>query len=104
MKDVAKQRTIAFIAHNGAGKTTLAEALLFHTKVTGRLGSVMEGTSILDSEPEEIKRTSSINAAFHSIPWKKHQITFMDTAGDENFLNDTKTVMNGSWWWTRWTG
>ncbi len=62
MKDLAKQRTIAFIAHNGAGKTTLAEALLFYTKATNRLGSVMDGTSILDSEPEEIKRTSSINA------------------------------------------
>ncbi|MCL2029682.1 MAG: elongation factor G [Deltaproteobacteria bacterium] len=95
MKDVAKQRTIAFISHNGAGKTSLAEALLFHTKVTSRLGSVMEGTSSLDAEPEEIKRKSSINSAFHSLPWKKHQITFIDTPGDENFLNDTKTVLNG---------
>ena len=95
MKDVAKQRTIAFIAHNGAGKTSLAEALLFYTKVTNRLGSVMDGSSTLDAEPEEIKRKSSINAAFHSLPWKKHQITFADTAGDENFLNDTKTVLNG---------
>ena len=95
MKDVAKQRTIAFISHNGAGKTTLAEALLFHTKVTSRLGSVMEGTSVLDAEPEEIKRKSSINSAFHSLPWKKHQITFIDTPGDENFLNDTQTVLGG---------
>ncbi len=95
MKDVAKQRTIALIAHNGAGKTTLAEAFLFYTKVNNRLGSVMEGTSTLDAEPEEIKRKSSINAAFHSFPWKKHQITFADTPGDENFLNDTKTVLNG---------
>jgi len=95
MKDVAKQRTIALIAHNGAGKTSLAEAFLFYTKVTNRLGSVMEGSSILDSEPEEVKRTSSINSAFHSFPWKKHQVTFVDTPGDENFLNDTKTVLNG---------
>ncbi|MDR1044987.1 MAG: elongation factor G [Candidatus Adiutrix sp.] len=95
MKDVAKQRTIALIAHNGAGKTSLAEAMLFYTKVTNRLGSVMDGSSVLDAEPEEIKRKSTINAAFHSLPWKKHQITFVDTAGDENFLNDTKTVLNG---------
>ena len=95
MKDAAKQRTIALIAHNGAGKTSLAEALLFHTKVTSRLGSVMDGSSVLDAEPEEIKRKSSINSAFHALPWKKHQITFIDTPGDENFLNDTKTVLNG---------
>jgi elongation factor G len=55
----------------------------------------MDGSSVLDSDPEEIKRKSSINAAFHSIPWKKHQITFIDTSGDENFLNDAKTVLNG---------
>ncbi|MGL4208313.1 MAG: GTP-binding protein, partial [Candidatus Adiutrix sp.] len=95
MKDVAKQRTIALLSHNGAGKTSLAEALLFYTKVTSRLGSVLEGSSILDAEPEEIKRKSSISAAFHSLPWKKHQITIVDTSGDENFLNDTKTVLNG---------
>jgi len=95
MKDVAKQRTIALIAHNGAGKTSLAESILFYTKVTNRLGSVMDGSSILDYEPEEIKRKSSINAAVHSFPWKKHQVTFIDTPGDENFLNDTKAVLNG---------
>ncbi|MDR1920759.1 MAG: elongation factor G, partial [Candidatus Adiutrix sp.] len=69
--------------------------LLFYAKVNNRLGSVMDGSSVLDSDPEEIKRKSSINAAFHSIPWKKHQITFIDTSGDENFLNDAKTVLNG---------
>ncbi|MDR1921498.1 MAG: hypothetical protein LBS31_07130, partial [Candidatus Adiutrix sp.] len=64
MKDAAKQRTIAFLSHNGAGKTSLAEGLLFYAKVNNRLGSVMDGSSVLDSDPEEIKRKSSINAAF----------------------------------------
>ncbi|MDR1870972.1 MAG: elongation factor G [Deltaproteobacteria bacterium] len=95
MKDVAKQRTIALIAHGGSGKTTLAEAFLFLTKTTSRFGSVTEGTSVLDFEPEEIKRKSSVNAAFHSFPWKKCQITFADTPGGENFLNDTRTVSQG---------
>ncbi|MDR2142282.1 MAG: elongation factor G [Deltaproteobacteria bacterium] len=95
MKDVAKQRTIALISHGGSGKTTMAEAFLYLTKVTNRLGSVAEGTSSLDFEPEEIKRKSSLNAAFHSFPWKKSLITFADTPGGENFLNDTRTVLQG---------
>jgi elongation factor G len=95
MKDVPKQRTIALLSHGGAGKTTLAEALLFLTKVISRFGSVADGTSVLDYEPEEIKRQSSLSSAFHSLPWKKHQITFVDTPGGENFLNDTKTVLYG---------
>jgi elongation factor G len=96
MKDVPKQRTIALISHGGAGKTSLAEAFLFQTKVSSRLGSVADGTSSLDFEPEEIKRKSSLNASFHSFPWKKLQITFADTPGGENFLNDTRTVMQGT--------
>ena len=95
MKDIAKLRTIAFISHGGAGKTSLAEALLFLSKVTNRQGSVDEGTSILDFEPEEIKRHISISSAFHALPWKKHEIHFVDTPGDENFLNDTKTCLQG---------
>ncbi|MDR2302382.1 MAG: elongation factor G, partial [Deltaproteobacteria bacterium] len=95
MKDVSKQRTIALISHGGAGKTSLAEAFLFLTKVTSRLGSVNDNTSVLDFEPEEIKRKNSLGSAFHSFPWKKHQITFVDTPGGENFLNDTKTVLYG---------
>lgn len=95
MKDISKLRTIAFISHGGAGKTSLAESILFFTKVTNRLGRVDDGTSILDYEPEEIKRTISISAAFHTYPWKKHEIHFVDTPGDENFLNDTKTCLQG---------
>ena len=95
MKDISKTRTIAFTSHGGAGKTTLAEAILYLTKVTTRQGRVDDGTSILDFEPEEVKRNISISTAFHSFPWKKHEIHFVDTPGDENFLNDTKTCLQG---------
>jgi elongation factor G len=95
MKDVAKQRTIALISHGGSGKTSMAEAFLYLTKTTSRLGSVTDSSSVLDFEPEEIKRKSSLNASFHSFPWKKSQITFADTPGGENFLNDTRSVMQG---------
>ncbi|MEW5723274.1 MAG: elongation factor G [Thermodesulfobacteriota bacterium] len=95
MKDNSKQRTIAFIAHGGSGKTTLAESILYLTKVTNRLGRVDDGTSILDFEPEEIKRHITISTAFHTFPWKKHEVHLVDTPGDENFLNDTKTCLQG---------
>jgi elongation factor G len=95
MKDIPKLRTIAFISHGGSGKTSLAEAILYLTNTTTRLGRVDDGTSVLDFEPEETKRHISISAAFHAYAWKKHEIHFVDTPGDENFLNDTKTCMQG---------
>ena len=38
MKDIPKLRTIAFISHGGSGKTSLAEAILYLTGTTTRLG------------------------------------------------------------------
>ncbi len=95
MKDISQVRNIALISHGGAGKTTLAEAFLYFTKVTTRMGKSGEGTSILDFEPEEIKRQASLSSAFHHFTWKKAEISFVDTPGDENFINDTLTCLQG---------
>jgi elongation factor G len=95
-EDVAKVRTFAIISHGGAGKTSLAEAMLFNAGVTTRLGKVDEGTSIMDYEPEELKRKITISTAFNTLTWKKHQLTLIDTPGDFNFISETKTSMQGA--------
>ena len=48
-----KVRNIALVGHSGSGKTTLAEALLYVGGASKRMGSVDEGTTIFDHEPEE---------------------------------------------------
>ncbi|MFC1825105.1 elongation factor G [Thermodesulfobacteriota bacterium] len=82
-------RNVGLVAHVGSGKTSLAEAMLFNGKSTNRIGSVDDGTSNLDFEPEEIKRKITISTAFHHCDWKKHYINLVDTPGDDNFLSDT---------------
>jgi elongation factor G len=88
-KNLEKTRTIGLVAHSGAGKTSLGEAILYTTKATDRLGRVDDGTSVLDYEPEELKRHLTINTSFHHYDWKKHKVFFADTPGDENFITDT---------------
>jgi elongation factor G len=95
-EDVSKVRTFAIISHGGAGKTSLAEAMLFNGGVTTRLGKVDEGISVMDFEPEEVKRKITISTAFNTLPWKKHQLTIVDTPGDFNFIAETKTSMQGA--------
>jgi elongation factor G len=95
-EDVSKVRTFAIISHGGAGKTSLAEAMLFTAGVTTRLGKVDEGTSVMDYEPEEVKRKITISTAFNTLAWKKHQLTVVDTPGDFNFIAETKTSMQGA--------
>jgi len=89
-------RNVGLVAHVGSGKTSLAEAILFSGKATNRLGSVDEGTSNMDFEPEEIKRKITISTAFHHCMWKKHTINLIDTPGDDNFLSDTRASLQAA--------
>jgi elongation factor G len=90
----AQIRNLALIGHGGSGKTSLAEALLFGAGATSRLGKVDDGSSILDYEPEEIKRKITISTAFHHYQWKKHTVYLADTPGDDNFLADTRAALH----------
>jgi len=94
-EDVANVRTFAIISHGGAGKTSLAEAMIFNAGATTRLGKVDESTSVLDFEPEEVKRKATLGSSFFTFAWKKQQFTVIDTPGDFNFIADTKTSMQG---------
>ncbi len=85
-----KLRNIALVAHGGAGKTSLAEVMLFKAGVTNRIGRTEDGNTVMDYEPEELKRLTSISSSFAQAPWKKHTISIVDTPGDQNFFTDTK--------------
>ncbi len=92
-EDVANVRTFAIISHGGAGKTSLAEAMLFDAGAATRLGKVDENSSVLDFEPEEVKRKATISSSIYSFTWKKQLFTLIDTPGDFNFIAETKTSM-----------
>ncbi len=79
-------RNIALVGHGAAGKTTLAEAMLFRTKATSRVGSVRDGTSVLDYEAEEKERKNSIDAAIGHCSYKGKEIQIVDTPGYPDFV------------------
>ena len=89
-------RNIALAAHSGAGKTSLAEVMLFNAGVTTRHGRVEDGNTVMDFEPEELKRTASISSGLAQFSWDKHTISLIDTPGDQNFFTDTKLCMQAA--------
>jgi elongation factor G len=89
-------RNIALVSHNGAGKTSLAEVMLYKAGLSNRIGRVEDGNTLMDFEPEELKRQTSISSGIHQFEWKKHTINIIDTPGDQNFFTETKNCMQGA--------
>lgn len=87
---VSHIRNVAIIAHGGAGKTSLVESVLFNSGVIDRMGSVEEGNTVTDFEPEEIERKISISSAVAHCEWNGYSMNLIDTPGFINFVEDTR--------------
>ena len=81
-------RNVVLVGHGNAGKTSLAEAMLYETGATNRLGSVDAGQSTLDYDAEEVKRKYSINLSLAPVTFKDHTINVIDTPGYADFTGD----------------
>jgi elongation factor G len=92
-KPADRIRNVALIGHRGSGKTSLHEALLFEAQATNRLGSVLDGTTVSDSEPDEQSRKMSISAALSSFEWSDRKINLLDTPGEPSFVADALSAM-----------
>ena len=86
-------RNVALIGHRGSGKTSLHEALLFEAGVVNRLGSVEDGTTTSDYEPDEQEREMSIGAAVSSFEHDGRKINLIDTPGEPSFVADAVAAL-----------
>lgn len=81
-------RNVALVGHTAGGKTSLAEALLHRAGVTARPGSVDDGTSVLDVDPESLRRHQTLALAVATVPWstsdgQRFRLNLLDTPGHE---------------------
>jgi elongation factor G len=81
-------RNVVLLGHRGAGKTSLHEALLFEAGATRRLGSVPDGSTVSDSDPDEQARQMSISTTLSSCEWQGRKINLLDTPGEPSFVAD----------------
>jgi elongation factor G len=89
-------RNVALVGHGGSGKTTLAEALLYAAGATTRRGSVDQGTTILDYDPEEVERGISLGLSTASFSWADHHINLIDTPGSSDFSGDARAALRAA--------
>lgn len=79
--DAKHIKNIALVGHGGCGKTSVAEAMMYIAGCTDRLGKISDGSTVLDFDPEEMRRKVSIVSAVAPIEWKNIKINLIDTPG-----------------------
>lgn len=88
-----KIRNVVLLGHQGAGKTTLAEGLLYLSGTTSRMGTVSDGNTVCDFEPEEIKKTISVSMCIAPFEWKGHKVNLMDAPGYADFIGEAQAAL-----------
>lgn len=84
---------VGIFSHGGAGRTTLVEAMLFDTGAINRRGRVSLGTTISDTDPEEIKRHLSLTNSVIPIEYNNCKINVIDTPDYADFGGDVRSAM-----------
>ena len=93
MGDIARRRNVAIVGPHHAGKTTLVEALLAGSGAIPRRGSVADGTSTTDHEPECIDRGQSTCVGFAYASTPNIDLSLIDCPGFIDFFEETKLAL-----------
>lgn len=83
-------RNVAVVGHSSAGKTTLVEAFLHRAGVITRPGTIEDGTTVTDHEPEEQARGISVSLGIAHLNWTvasaTYDVTLLDAPGYPDFV------------------
>jgi len=91
-----KIRNVALVGHSGAGKTTLVEALLAATGTIPRVGSVVDGTTVSDSDPVEVAQQRSVALSVCPLEWDGVVINLLDTPGYPDFTGELRAGLRAA--------
>ncbi|UCH85911.1 MAG: elongation factor G [Dehalococcoidia bacterium] len=92
MKEYAAEniRNVALTGHGSTGKTSLSEAMLFNAKAINRLGRVDDGNTTSDFDPDEVRRSFSVNLSVLPCEWQSNKLNILDTPGYADFVGEVK--------------
>lgn len=88
-------RNVAFVGHGAVGKTTLADVLLYRSGVSSRMGSVDDGTSLLDTDEDEKEHHFTITSHLAHFEHSGRWINVIDTPGYPDFIGQTIGALRG---------
>ncbi len=86
-------RNIALVGPGGSGKTTLAEALLHRAGVLSQPGTVEQGNTASDFDPQEQAHGHSLETSVMSMDYHGGHINLVDTPGYPDFIGRAIAVL-----------
>ena len=94
--DAKDIRNVLLVGHGGSGKTTLLEAMLFASGAITRMGTVEDGNTVSDHDPDEQRRQISVSLAMSPIEWKDSKINVLDAPGTADFVGDVRSAVRAA--------
>jgi elongation factor G len=94
--DAKDIRNVLLVGHGGSGKTTLLEAMLFASGAVTRMGTVEDGNTVSDHDPDEQRRQISVSLAMAPIEWEDVKINVLDAPGTADFVGDVRSAIRAA--------
>jgi elongation factor G len=91
-----KIRNVALVGHSGAGKTMLLEALLAAAGTITRMGSIVDGTTVSDSEPSEVHQQRSVVLSVAPLVVEGIKVNLLDTPGYGDFTGELRAGLRAA--------
>ena len=89
-----KRLTLGILAHVDAGKTTLAEAMLYTSGATQRLGRVDKRDAFFDTHSIERERGITVFSKLAVFESGNCEITLVDTPGHVDFFSEAERAIS----------
>ncbi|HZB01118.1 MAG TPA: elongation factor G [Actinomycetota bacterium] len=94
--DAKDIRNVLLVGHGGSGKTTLLEAMLFASGAITRMGTVEDGNTVSDHDPDEQRRQISVSLAMAPVEWKGTKLNVLDAPGTADFVGDVRSAIRAA--------
>jgi elongation factor G len=85
----ADLRNFAIAGHASAGKTMLGEAMLACSGAIGRMGRIVDGTTVSDYHVSERQRQISTQTSLLHTQWQGKKFNILDTPGYLDFISES---------------
>jgi elongation factor G len=89
-------RNVLLVGHGGSGKTSLLEAMLFTSGAITRMGTIEDGNTVSDHDPDEQKRGISVSLSMAPIEWRDTKINVLDAPGYADFVGDVRSAIRAA--------